>query len=243
VTRRLPVLVLIAASLAGCGGPRLAVRGDDGEAYRRAVADAAVAEPHEVSRGLRAVVPGEPGLVWRGEGPAARVLVATWTKDWPGGFQEQVGQSVTTKYETWVTLAPEVRERCSASGLAGLDLVSRLEQLHGLPPGAGKVRFVELWVSPDDLFRPCPDPEVTDHECSLVPPAPAARVTVAAEHVAWMADLTARSYGEGGYPWTRLGYAYDWGTPGDPVGPSEFVLRPGAEVEVAAAPLTEEYCR
>ncbi len=28
-----------------------------------------------------------------------------------------------------------------------------------------------------------------------------------------------------GYPWTRLGYTYDWGNPRNPVGLSEFVLR------------------
>jgi hypothetical protein len=28
-----------------------------------------------------------------------------------------------------------------------------------------------------------------------------------------------------GYPWTRLGYSYDWGNPKNPVGLSEFVLR------------------
>lgn len=60
------------------------------------------------------------------------------------------------------------------------------------------------------------------------------------EHVA---KKTESSHGEKGYPWTRLGYTYDWGAPGAEVGEDELVLRPGAEVEVVTAPTTEEYCK
>ena len=38
----------------------------------------------------------------------------------------------------------------------------RLEKLLGLPPNSGKTKFVEIWVRPQDLFRPSPDPEITD---------------------------------------------------------------------------------
>lgn len=38
---------------------------------------------------------------------------------------------------------------------------------------------------------------------------------------------------QGGYPWTRLGYTYDWGSrSSNKYGLSEFVIMPGSKVEV-----------
>ncbi len=45
-----------------------------------------------------------------------------------------------------------------------------------------------------------------------------------------------------GYPWTRLGYTYDWGNPGSEVGLSEFVIQGGATVQVAQVYSTQAYC-
>ena len=43
------------------------------------------------------------------------------------------------------------------------------------------------------------------------------------------------------YPWTRLGYTYDWADNGQEYGLSEFLIRQGAEVEVAFTMTTEEF--
>ncbi|MBK8453511.1 MAG: hypothetical protein WAQ53_14365 [Thiofilum sp.] len=50
------------------------------------------------------------------------------------------------------------------------------------------------------------------------------------------------SYGDKGYPWTRLGYTYDWGKPNNPIGFSEFVIDKGAKVEVKSVTTTAKYC-
>ena len=41
------------------------------------------------------------------------------------------------------------------------------------------------------------------------------------------------SYFDGKYPWTRLGYTYDWADNGEEYGLSEFVVRKNSEVKVA----------
>ncbi len=131
---------------------------------------------------------------------------------------------------------------CRASDRTDNALRLRLAQRLGLPPDADYDRFVELWVRPRDLVRPCPDPEVTDRECELRPPKPQTHVPVSDAHQDWFRELKATSYGPDGYPFTGLGYTYDWHPATDEVGPSEFVLRPGESGIVRATYSTAAYC-
>jgi hypothetical protein len=128
-----------------------------------------------------------------------------------------------------VTVTPALQEACRGWGLDAGATTRRLEQLLGLPPDGGKTRFVALYASPDDLFRPCASGAVTEPTCGLdfAPDATDA-------HKAWVENLRASSYGDPGYPWTQLGYTYDWSGDGDKVGLTELVIRQGATVGVAS---------
>ena len=126
---------------------------------------------------------------------------------------------------------------CSSLDLDADALTLRLEQHLGLPSGTGKDRFVQLRVHPEDLFRPSPDPEVTDSVASLDFPA-----EVSQTHKDWIDGLMASSYGEDGYPWTRLGYTYDWAPGASEIGASEFVIRSGSTVGVDSVQSLAEYC-
>jgi hypothetical protein len=138
-----------------------------------------------------------------------------------------------------------------------------LKQLLGLPPDADYDAFVELWIDPRAFFRPCADPEIIDRECTLnlsVAPSLAAScpwtgsfkgqtgatwVNVSQAHLDWMCANWSRSYPadpRASYPWTGLGYTYDWGQP-DPVGESEFVSPKGTTVLIESVTPTAEYCR
>jgi hypothetical protein len=139
--------------------------------------------------------------------------------------------------------------------------VLRIEQLLGVPPNNGKTKFVELWVNPGDLFRPSPDPEVTDHEADLDFPnvtSPFVQMTdtpkitdwdpvlnryFEANYVTWFNRRRNTVYtAEVPYPWTRLGYTYDWGKKsGGHVGMSEFVVRGGSTVGVYAVTPNDAY--
>jgi hypothetical protein len=140
--------------------------------------------------------------------------------------------------EVWLTPSPSLRDFCRATGLQGDALTARLEQLMGLPPNNGKDRIVTMWVPTDGMFRPSPDPEIDDSTAELhFPPG------VSDEHRKWIEDLEAVSYGPDGYPWTRLGYTYDW-SPDSPteVGLSEFVVRPGTEIVIDSVQSQDDYC-
>jgi len=245
VGRSLRTVVLLGLVLlwAACGGTRPAAESDPEARYRAAIQDARTAEPSEITTALTPLVPHNDTLVWRTVGDSARqVLVVTW-----GGSgtlpSAAAGDTVTADQDVWVTAVPQIRQFCQALNRRGDALRLRLAQRLGLPPDADYDRFVELWVRPRDLVRPCPDPEVTDRECELRPPTPEAHVQISDVHQEWFQKLKETSYGPDGYPFTGLGYTYDWDPTTDEVGPSEFVLRPGETATVNATYGTDEYCR
>lgn len=202
--------------------------------YAAAVADAELAEADEISDGLVAITPDNPDLKFD---DAGRVLVVTWTS-WDG-YDVEVGQEVPLGVEVWVTPAPQLQTLCKGLGLDGTDLDHRLEQLLGVPPDNGKDRVVQLWVPTDGLFRPSPDPEIDDDVAQLDFPEGTDQA-----HIDWFEAQRAKSYGEGGYPWTRLGYTYDYAPDASSeVGLSEFVAREGTKAVVESIETQAEYCR
>ncbi len=206
----------------------------DAELYSLAVEDASMPEPDEVVTDLIAITPDNTDLDFDPEG---RVRMVTWTSY--NGYDEMEGQPMALGVEVWTTAAPELQSFCRGLGLQEAALTLRLEQRMGLPPGNGKDRIVTLWIPPDGLFRPSPDPEIDDATASLESPPgtdPA--------HVQWISDLRAASYGVDGYPWTQLGYTYDWSPDAESVvGLSEFVARAGTEVIIDSVVSQDEYCR
>lgn len=208
----------------------LAQKGDLQGAFEQSVKDAAITEAVEISDKLWAITPSNKNLIRDEEG---RVLMLTWT-NWTG-YQEKVGQAMTLTREIWATPTPQVQNFCTK--VEKETLVLRLEQLLGLPPHNGKTHFVEFWVNPQDLFRPCPDAEITDQRCELDYPE-----NTREAHKAWIEKLRDSSFGENGYPWTQLGYTYDWGNPKSPVGMSEYIVREGAAVKIKSFTPTHTYC-
>jgi hypothetical protein len=246
--------------------------------YAQAVADAVVAEPHEIDRDLFPILEANPHLVRR-DGPEGReVLAASWISSWkmartvdpalpgrqaPATVAEAepfVGETGTTPLDNgepnylWVTPVPQLREFCRGLGLEGRDLRVRLAQYLGLPIDAAigpyaESRFVvELWVAPGSLFRPCADPGIADTACALQPGAglfgPAAAFPDGAPYAGWFERQQELSYDGGSpFPWTRLGYTYDWGDSANEIGGSEYVIFPDAEFEIAGIHAPDAYCR
>lgn len=241
--------------------------------YVEAVEAAKYPRPPAISRELLPILRYTPELRWNDRG---QVLMVTWTLKtyFP---PDSVGKAQNLYGDTWLTAVPFTQHFCRSLGLRGEALDLRLKQYIGLPPDADKNAFVEMWIDPHDVFRPCPDPEITDHECQVglgvdsagesapcpwagfvSPTTPAtfgdrfdaqlsqAFVTVADAHLQWMCSNWVGAYPAGdprkGYPWTALGYTYDWGDPDDHVGASEFVAPARTPVVIASVTLTEEYC-
>ena len=105
--------------------------------------------------------------------------------------------------------------------------------------------FVELWVDPADMFRPCVDPEIHDNNCQLhFSECPAPPIKEIADYYAFYKDLYFKSFRyQSRVPWTGLGYTYDWGNPASPVGASEYILRSNSAYRIERVVETADYCR
>jgi hypothetical protein len=220
-----------------CAGPELP-KSDPAELhkqYMQAVEDAKTADPDEVSKNLVAIVPDNKDLFWKADAGEKWVLMLTWTSS--AEFDGKEGEYIGLGDRVWVTAVPELKNFCKKNKLPPEKVVLRLEQLMGLPPGTGKTKFVEIWTLPDDIFRPAPDYEITDTEAQINFPSQASETYKNSFN-----ELKKNAYGENGYPWTRLGYTYDWGNPESEVGLSEFVLKKGATVRVHSVSDTVGYC-
>jgi hypothetical protein len=195
--------------------------------YENSVKDAMYADANEISNNLVAITPSNTKLSWQSSPNSTekRVLVVSWTK-FPQSFR--VNDTIQTTWgQTWVTTFPEVKDFFKANYPTNLTIEQRAEQLLGLPIGQNYTHFVEMWVKPEDLFRPTPDKEITDTKAELTFPTGTDDA-----HKQWINDNIIFSYYPSRYPWTRLGYTYDWGNPQSEIGMSEFILRKNSKVIV-----------
>ena len=242
-------LALLAACGTAVGTPGSASIGpvpapDVYQLYAMALVDAAIFE-------ARDVLPLNGAQV----GPDGTVLVVTLGRD-----SLPLGETTTEEGDyVWVTLVPEVRDSCG--DWQDGDKSMRLRQLLGLQPTTPVAYFAEMRVPAAGLFRPTANPDIaTDTlctpgqsgwECALEFPA-----GVSEKHVRFMVDQAFSAWkmpdgypaaGTGewrrlGYPWTRLGYTYNW-RPGSPrYGASEYVIEPGTRVTVTGTFSINAYC-
>ncbi|MCX6356048.1 MAG: hypothetical protein NTZ78_14275 [Candidatus Aureabacteria bacterium] len=191
----------------------------------------------QISKDLIAVIPGEENLTWNADN--SRVLMETWADN--RFYPTKKPGDIITMRETWVSSPDELKAWVADRAIAQNDLVLRLKQLIGLPPDADKTYFAEFWVNPADLIRPCPDPEITDHEAELDFPANPFLV-ISDTYKTWFNALRSVSYTtDNAHPWSRLGYTYDWGNKYNPVGLSEYVIWAGSQVQLNAVTETANY--
>lgn len=200
--------------------------------YIDAVKDAMIADELEISNDLIAITSDNTYIKW--DDKKEKVLVVSWTK-YPSSYENKT-EVVTSWGETWVTVAPQLLDWYKNTGEDVDNKVLRTEQLLGLPKDSKYTSFIELWVSPADLFRPSADNEVTDSTVKLDLPT-----DVTQDYITWYNGQIIYSYFPYKFPWTRLGYTYDWGNPDNEVGLSEFVIRKGSHVIVKNIYTTEEY--
>lgn len=203
--------------------------------YTKALYDSSVYKPEHV-RELRPLIIDEYG----------QVHVATLT----GSHDDVKPDTVITSTGAgiWVTGVPEVQDICKTwTG----DVVMQLRQLLGLPPEAHETRMLTLRVKASDVFRPSPHGAITTTmPCTQLHGAPLPNgcgnlfgPDATPEHYQWIAQQSFELHEiPDGYPWTHLGYTYNW-TPGaDRYGASEYVIRSGADVYVESVQTPQEYC-
>ena len=204
------------------------------QTYQNAIEDAMVAKSSEIYSSLTPVVESNGNLIWQGEAGNKSVLVVVFTKY---ASSYPVDQTVNTTWgETWVTVAPEIKNFFKNKVNSDSNMTLRALQVLGLPPNSANTYFVEMWVNPQSLFRPTPDNEITDTVAELNFPASATP-----EYKEWFNGNIIYSYYPERFPWTRLGYTYDWGNPLSPVGLSEYVLKQGSMATVKSVASITDY--
>jgi hypothetical protein len=214
--------------------------------YEDSIYQAAVVAPGDALP-LRPLDPGADGTF----------TVFTWAECRGTVKPSQCGsyiadQPVEVKWDIWATAGDEVRNKCK--GASNLSL--RIWQILGMPPDQGGTwRMVTLTgVQPANIFRPCTDPRTDTTQCngtSFVEPLPP---NAPPNFFEWFAKQAISSWQISrprhkgvSYPWTRLGYSFDWDPQAtSPYGASEYVI-PGrskpVQVMVKRVESAEDYCR
>jgi hypothetical protein len=210
---------------------------DNWDLYRQAIKDAAVYNRNKVLP-LRLLQP-----------EAGQVKVVTFTS-----YAYKVGPyHVPAGRFIWVTPDGEVQASCRQFNLQGAALTLRLAQLIGLPPNTQNTQLVVFSVPVERIFRPTPDPNpMTIYPCAPTEMSQCGNVLpahVPAEHTVFFVNQTLSAYKigqteqENGYPWTHLGYTYNW-TPyaASKYGASEYVIKPDSDVTVVSVTPSDQYC-
>ncbi|MFN3202740.1 MAG: hypothetical protein ACE366_30390 [Bradymonadia bacterium] len=235
--------LLVTAQLWACGGaPTPKPSADPLQlAFEAAVLRASDAYVQDVRDDLRSV-PEDTEQVQ----VVAMMSAATQSRFYGVGVRGQLPEEMNgAPFVLWVTLEPELRDFCTGPGHRDAPRAqwTRLRQYLGMkPPQADEPPdvLVYLTVHPLDLIRPCRDPETFDTACTL------GVATTYHRHIPAYAKFFEGLAGNG-YPFTGLGYTFDWGRDwsGDapiPAGASEYILRPGGPYTVRAVHSVTEDC-
>lgn len=207
------------------------------QVYKESIVDAMVAEKSEICSTLVAIRPDNSYLNWS----SGYVLVVTWTRF---NSSYPAGDTITLKWgESWVTAVPQMKDWFKTHTVAKENKVDRVKQLLGLPASSQNTYFVEMWVKPEDMFRPAYDNEIDDNTSDN-----SFRTNTSQDYITWFNNFIISAYFPPTattvkYPWTRLGYTYDWGGTDSKIGLSEFVVKKNSKVIVKSVTATDEYLK
>ena len=218
-------LILSLLPLAGCESETSA---SIDELWGAAMADAVFSEDSEVME-LVCLTPQDPQVIWDEAGE--RVLLVTWHS-----YEEpcEPGEALEHK-DIWATSLGELTGWYLENGSSVTDWELRFAQLLGVHSDEGYTRFTAFWVEPSEVIRPAYVTDVTaqmeNGYGQMTDPA----------YREWFDENILYSYFESEYPWTRLGYTYDWSGGDSAYGLTEFLIADGSEAEIAFTYSTEEF--
>ena len=247
ITRYIAALLsIVCLSLAGCGKsapdvtpnatsditpttPQVAPL-DDAELFRAAVLDVMVIEQDELFP-LIEITPESNMCSFDEQG---RVLMLTY-HSYPDSYI--AGEEYQLVYgAVWTFTEREIIAWYSENKDEVVDWSLRFKQLIGLPPDREYTHFSGFWAHPDDIIRPGYAWRLTDTVgASTFIDAPDD------EYKSWFDGNIIWSYFDSAYPWTRLGYTYDWAADSGKYGLSEFLVAKDAVTTVEFTLTTEAF--
>lgn len=239
-SRYLVATVVLGGLAAGCAGPApyggYSANGPERAAYDRSIFETAVYRK-------AAVLPLKP---------LSYPVQAASLTNYPSWAEGKEGRAVTLQRDNWITVEPELQEMCKK--VSSDRVVDALHKLLGLKPAVpddAKAKFVLMTIEKPQavgptgqgVFRPCADPYPGATQCGNTLAGPPA-------YAQWFARTMIGSFkldpeiAETGYPWTRLGYTYNWDpSASSPRGPQEYVAPKGTVVHIRKVVTAQEYCR
>jgi hypothetical protein len=203
--------------------------------YQASISDAMIADSSEICDTLWQINHTNSNLEWKTINGEEYLLVGNFNK-YPGTYSDT---SLTNSWGLiWVFIPDQFSKRMKSTTYMANDTLLRMRQLLGLPPNNQNNYIVELWVKPEDLFRPAADSEIDDQKAGLYFPANADT-----NYVKWFNQNIYDSYFSNWthYPWTRLGYSYDWSGYKSEVGISEFCIKTASLLYVKKLSLATKY--
>lgn len=222
----LALAILLLTATAGCGK----AAPDNAALWKAAMTDAVFSEDEELHE-LVVLTKDDDRVIWDEAGE--RVLLLSWHNYddacAPGG-------SIRTEYgDIWATSVGEMQlwYEQNHAGVEDWDL--RFSQLLGVHEDEGYTRFTAFWVLPEDVIRPAYVTDVTkqmENDYAVVTDG---------AYKEWFDGNILWSYFESDYPWTRLGYTYDWSGGESEYGLTEFLISDGSKVEIAFTYTTAEF--
>lgn len=189
------------------------------ELYQAAVLDAVMAEEDEILP-LVTITQDSPLVTWKD----GDVLLMT-LNDQPERYVE--GETIELPEEVWTFTDKEIAAWYPEHKKGVTDWTQRLKQLVGVQPDGNYTHVTAMWVSTEDICRPAYLTDITTDEMQNVLPEDTPE-----EYREWFENNILWSYFDSSYPWTRLGYTYDWAENSGEYGVTEFLVRPGAAVTI-----------
>jgi hypothetical protein len=203
--------------------------------YQAAVEDAIVADSSEICDSLWQINTSNTKLEWKTINNETYVLVGNFNK-YPNSYSDTL--VINSWGQIWVFIPEQFKLRLKSATIPENDTLLRISQLLGMPPTSTNNYIVELWVKPADLYRPAADPEIDDRTTGLYLPENAEP-----DYAQWFNQNIYDSYfGQWThYPWTRLGYTYDWADPATEIGLSEYCIKSNSVLFVKKLCLATKY--
>lgn len=190
--------------------------------YETALADAVFVDEHEIMP-----------LVTIDEN-VSEVLLITFHR-YPDSYPD--GETVKLEWgEVWCVTLAEINDWYDLNNGGVTDWNLRFKQLIGLPSDSGHTHFTAMWVSTDDMIRPA---YLTDIYSSEMTTSLSDNIDV--DYREWFEDTMIRLYSNSRYPWTRLGYTYDWADTDNAYGLTEFLVLEDSSVTVEFTLMVDEF--
>lgn len=200
--------------------------------YTSAVNDAAVATNNEIYD-LVTLTKNDKNVIWNDD--YSKVLLMTF-HHYPTSYVE--GSTVTINWESWNTSVGEFKNLYASDFINVENKELRLKQILGMPSSNTNTYISAMWVDPSLCYRPARVSDATKNDMQIT-----LNSSETDDFKTWFNNNYMSSYLTGWtqYPWTGLGYTYDWGDSAKEYGLSEFLITKGSEVEVYFTKTIDEF--